>query len=56
MSRFRSELLSAAHDRGLFSSGNEKIDTYFRTGVSQDVRRRYALCYVLIENESAKSS
>ena len=52
MSRFRSELLGAAHDRGGFSSGNAKIDAYFRTGVSQDVRRRYALCYVLIENAS----
>ena len=51
MSRFFSEVL-AKHDRSRFTSGNEKIDHYFRTVVSQDVKRRYAACYVLIEREN----
>ncbi len=53
MSRFFSEAL-ARHDRSAFTSGNEKIDHYFRTVVSQDVKRRYAACYVLIERESER--
>lgn len=53
MSRFYSEAL-AKHDRSKFTSGNEKIDLYFRTVVSQDVKRRYAACYVLVEQESGR--
>jgi ribosomal protein S18 acetylase RimI-like enzyme len=53
VSRFFSEAL-AKHDRSTFTSGNEKIDHYFRTVVSQDVKRRYAACYVLIEGESRR--
>ena len=53
MSRFVSEAL-AKHDRSAFASGNDKIDGYFRNVVSQDVRRGYAACYVLVETESGK--
>ena len=53
MSRFISELL-AQHDRTAFVSGNDRIDSFFRTNVSQDTRRRYAACYVLIEIETHK--
>jgi ribosomal protein S18 acetylase RimI-like enzyme len=45
---FFSEAL-AKHDRSAFTSGNERIDAYFRQTVSQDVKRGYAACYVLIE-------
>ena len=48
MTRFYSEALSK-HDRAAFASGNERIDTYFRTTISQDVKRHYAQCYVLVE-------
>jgi len=51
VSRFVSESL-AQHDRAGFTSGNERIDTYFRTLVTQDVKRNYAACYVLIESDS----
>ncbi len=51
MSRFFSEALKK-HDRSNFTSGNEKIDLYFRATVSQDIKRRYAACYVLIEQDS----
>ncbi len=53
MSRFFSEALSK-HDRTGFVSGNEKIDRYFHDTVSQDVKRRYAACYVLVESSSNK--
>ena len=53
MTRFVSEVL-AEHDRSAFTSGNDRIDTYFRQVVSQDVKRQYAICYVLVEGASAK--
>lgn len=48
MSRFVSDALGK-RDRTGFSSGNDRIDGYFRDIVSQDVKRRYAACYVLVE-------
>ena len=48
MSRFRSEELSG-HDRTRFRSGNDRIDSYFRTIVSQDVKRGFASCFVLVD-------
>ncbi len=52
MSRFCSEALGK-HDRKGFASGQEKIDTYFHKVVGQDVKRKYASCFVLIEKASA---
>ncbi|MBP9805777.1 MAG: GNAT family N-acetyltransferase [Candidatus Accumulibacter sp.] len=53
MTRFASEALGK-HNRSAFSSGNERIDRYFHQTVSQDIKRNYAACYVLIEQVSAK--
>ena len=53
MTTFFSEAL-ARHDRSAFSSGNERIDAYFWQTVSQDVKRGYAACYVLVEKASAR--
>ena len=53
MTRFYSEAL-AKHDRTAFASGNDRIDAYFRTVVSQDVKRNYAHCYVLVEKETKR--
>ena len=47
--RFAIEPLSKAHDRSGFTSGNSRIDTYFRKVVSQDVKRDYAVCFVARE-------
>lgn len=49
MSRFVIEPLSKAHDRSQFSCGNGRIDAYFRTTVSQDIKRDYATCFVARE-------
>ena len=43
--RFAIEPL-AKHDRHDFSCGNKRIDSYFRTAISQDVKRQYATCFV----------
>lgn len=53
MTAFISEAL-AQHERAAFSSGNERIDGYFRQTVSQDMKRGYAACFVLIDKASAK--
>lgn len=53
MTRFVSELLGR-HDRSGFASGNDRIDRYFRETVSQDVRRRYAVCHVLVEKATER--
>jgi ribosomal protein S18 acetylase RimI-like enzyme len=44
--RFAIEALSKAHKRRTFSCGNERIDRYFRETVTQDIKRRYATCFV----------
>ncbi len=53
MTRFYSEQLGT-HDRKSFASGNDRIDSYFRDTVSQDIRRNYAACYVLVERENLR--
>ena len=53
MTAFFSEALGK-HDRSAFTSGNERIDGYFRQTISQDVKRSYAACYVLVEKASTK--
>ncbi len=51
MTRFISEALGK-HDRSAFASGQERIDAHFRQAVSQDIKRHYAACYVLVERTS----
>ena len=53
MTAFFSEALRQ-HDRSAFTSGNERIDSYFRQTISQDVKRGYAACFVLVETASSK--
>lgn len=47
--RFAIEPLTKAHKRSGFTCGNDRIDDYFRNTVSQDVKRRYATCFVARE-------
>lgn len=53
MTWFLSEALGK-HDRAAFTSGHDRIDGYFRRTVSQDVKRNYAACTVLVERESGR--
>jgi GNAT superfamily N-acetyltransferase len=41
--------LSGTHDRASFTCGVEPLDRYFRQQASQDVRRRIATCFVIVE-------
>ncbi len=47
--RFAIEPLAKAHKRADFSCGNDRIDSYFRETVWQDVKRKYATCFVATE-------
>lgn len=47
--RFVIEPLAKGHNRADFTCGNERIDFYFRKTVSQDVKRKYAGCFVALE-------
>jgi GNAT superfamily N-acetyltransferase len=53
VTRFFSEALGQ-RDRAGFSSGNDRIDRYFREIVSQDIKRSYAACFVLVERTTDK--
>jgi ribosomal protein S18 acetylase RimI-like enzyme len=44
--RFAIEPLAKAHKRSGFTCGNDRIDLYFRDTVLQDVKRKYATCFV----------
>lgn len=52
--RFAVEPLSKEHKRKAFSCGNERIDRYFREGVTQDIKRRYATCFVARDLEAGR--
>ena len=51
---FRIEGLSSSHDRSTFTCGNERIDRYFRQTVTQDMKRRYATCFVAVEHATGR--
>lgn len=44
--------LDKTHDRKVFDCGNEVLNRYFYTQVSQDVKRRANSCYVLIDEHN----
>jgi ribosomal protein S18 acetylase RimI-like enzyme len=44
--RFAIEPLAKVHDRSDFRCGNDRIDSYFRDTASQDIKRKYATCFV----------
>jgi ribosomal protein S18 acetylase RimI-like enzyme len=46
---FRFDILGEGHDRKEFRCGDEALDRYFQTQVTQDIRRRVANCFVIVE-------
>lgn len=50
--RFAIEALTKVHQRKTFACGNERIDRYFRETVTQDMKRRYATCFVARDIEN----
>lgn len=51
-SPFRVEQLGDTHDRTAFSCGQEPLDRYFQTQLTQDIRRRVASCFVAVEQST----
>lgn len=49
---FYLESLESRHDRSTFVCGEERLDRYFQTQVTQDIRRRIANCFVAVESTS----
>jgi len=49
---FHLEALSGAHERAAFACGDEALDRYFQTQVTQDIRRNITHCFVAIEAAS----
>lgn len=52
--RFHVEALSSTHDRSAFCCGNDSIDRYFRQTATQDIKRRLAHCFVVVETATGK--
>src|ERR1035441_2667128 len=46
---FRFEALRDSHDRAAFCCGDDALDRYFQTQVTQDMRRRITNCFVVVE-------
>ena len=51
---FRFETLGDGHDRAAFRCGDSAFDGYFQTQVTQDIRRRIANCFVMVETASSR--
>lgn len=47
--RFSVALLDLAADRSNFTCGVEPLDRYFKTGVSQDIKRRVTACFTAVD-------
>jgi GNAT superfamily N-acetyltransferase len=46
---FRFEALADGHNRAAFGCGEDALDRYFQTQVTQDIRRRITNCFVMVE-------
>jgi ribosomal protein S18 acetylase RimI-like enzyme len=51
---FRFETLGGAHERAGFRCGDDALDRYFQTQVTQDIRRRITNCFVIVETASSR--
>jgi hypothetical protein len=51
---FRFDALGDGHDRAAFRCGDKALDSYFQTQVTQDIRRRIANCFVVIETATSQ--
>jgi ribosomal protein S18 acetylase RimI-like enzyme len=50
---FRLEPLSGEQERSLFRCGEDALDRYFQTQVTQDIRRHIANCFVAVETDTS---
>jgi GNAT superfamily N-acetyltransferase len=54
--RYLTEPLESRHDRKNFSCGKDLLDNYFWRQAKQDVKRKLAACFVLVDNENDRVS
>ena len=50
---FRLEPLGEGHERSSFHCGEDALDRYFQTQVTQDIRRHIANCFVAVESATS---
>ena len=50
---FRLEPLGEGHERSSFRCGEDALDRYFQTQVTQDIRRHIANCFVAVESATS---
>jgi ribosomal protein S18 acetylase RimI-like enzyme len=50
---FRLEPLGEGHERSSFRCGEDALDRYFQTQVTQDIRRHIANCFVAVESSTS---
>ena len=50
---FRREPLGEGHERSSFRCGEDALDRYFQTQVTQDIRRHIANCFVAVESATS---
>jgi ribosomal protein S18 acetylase RimI-like enzyme len=48
------EPLGGEHERSTFRCGEDALDRYLQTQVTQDIRRRIANCFVAVENATGQ--
>lgn len=53
---YLTEPLDSTHDRESFSCGKELLDNYFWRQAKQDLKRKLAACFVLVDKETKKIS
>jgi len=51
---FRFETLGDGHDRAAFRCGDNALDRYFQTQVTQDIRRHITSCFVVLETATSQ--
>src|SRR3974377_809235 len=51
---FRFDPLTEQHDRNVFRCGEQALDRYFQTQVTQDICRRIANCFVGVETATQR--
>jgi ribosomal protein S18 acetylase RimI-like enzyme len=51
---FSFEALADSHDRAAFACGEEPLDRYFQSQVTQDIRRKVTNCFVAVEAASGR--
>ncbi len=51
---YRLEPVAGEHDRSQFRCGEDALDRYFQTQVTQDVRRHIANCFVAVETATSR--